>query len=83
MSGGKFNVPLVIRTTLGAGRRLAAQHSQSLQAWFAHIPGLKVVLPSNPGDVKGLLKTAIRDNNPVIFIEDKLMFRDTGPVPDS
>jgi pyruvate/2-oxoglutarate/acetoin dehydrogenase E1 component len=82
MSGGKWQVPLVIRTTMGAGRRLAAQHSQSLHAWFSHIPGLKVVMPSSPYDAKGLLKTAIRDNNPVVFLEDKLMYRDNGPVPN-
>src|ERR1700719_516775 len=72
MSGGKLTVPLVLRTTLGATRRSAAQHSQSLQAWGAHIPGLKGVLPSTPADAKGLLKTAIRDDNPVVFIEDKM-----------
>lgn len=83
MSGGRYKVPIVIRTTLGAGRRLAAQHSQSLQAWVAHIPGLKVVLPSTPYDAKGLLKTAIRDNNPVIFFEDKLMYQKKGHVPPS
>jgi pyruvate/2-oxoglutarate/acetoin dehydrogenase E1 component len=82
MSGGTFNVPLVIRTTMGAGRRAAAQHSQSLCAWVAHIPGLKVVLPSTPYDAKGLLKTAIRDNNPVIFFEDKMMYQKKGFVPD-
>ena len=81
MSGGKWQVPLVIRTTMGAGRRAAAQHSQSLHAWYAHIPGLKVVIPSTPHDAKGLLKTAIRDNSPVIFIEDKMMYRQTGIVP--
>ena len=81
MSGGKISVPMVFRTTLGATRRSAAQHSQSLQAWVSHIPGLKVVLPSTPYDAKGLLKTAIRDNNPVVFMEDKLMFKLTGPVP--
>jgi len=80
MSGGNLKVPLVLRTTLGATRRSAAQHSQSLQAWVAHIPGLKVVLPSTPHDAKGLLKTAIRDDNPVVFIEDKLDFRIKGPV---
>lgn len=83
MSGGRYRVPIVIRTTLGAGRRLAAQHSQSLHAWLAHIPGLKVVLPSTPYDAKGLLKTAIRDNNPVIFFEDKLMYQKKGQVPSS
>jgi pyruvate dehydrogenase E1 component beta subunit len=81
MSGGKWKVPMVLRTTLGATRRSAAQHSQSLHAWFSHIPGLKVVLPSTPYDAKGLLKTAIRDDNPVIFFEDKMMYRLKGPVP--
>src|SRR5438874_7585188 len=68
MSGGNLKVPLVLRTTLGATRRSAAQHSQSLQAWVSHIPGLKVAIPSTPYDAKGLLKTAIRDDNPVVFI---------------
>src|SRR5258708_25392950 len=81
MSGGKGKGPMVLGTTLGASRRSAAQHSQSLHAWLSHVPGLKVVLPSTPYDAKGLLKTAIRDNNPVIFIEDKMMFRMKGPVP--
>jgi pyruvate/2-oxoglutarate/acetoin dehydrogenase E1 component len=81
MSGGKWKVPLVMRTTLGATRRSAAQHSQSLHAWFSHIPGLKVVLPSTPYDAKGLLKSAIRDDNPVIFFEDKMMYRLKGTVP--
>jgi len=82
MSGGKLQVPLTLRTTLGATRRSAAQHSQSLQAWVAHVPGLKVVLPSSPADAKGLLKTAIRDNNPVVFIEDKMDYTVKGEVPD-
>jgi pyruvate/2-oxoglutarate/acetoin dehydrogenase E1 component len=82
MSGGKLKVPLVIRTTLGATRRSAAQHSQSLHAWFSHIPGLKVALPSTPYDAKGLLKSAIRDDNPVIIFEDKLMYQLKGLVPD-
>ncbi|HKW15799.1 MAG TPA: pyruvate dehydrogenase complex E1 component subunit beta, partial [Candidatus Krumholzibacteria bacterium] len=82
MSGGKWKVPMVLRTTLGATRRSAAQHSQSLHAWFAHIPGLKVVLPSTPYDAKGLMKSAIRDDNPVVFYEDKMMFRYKGPVPN-
>ena len=82
MSGGETRVPMVVLTSLGAGRRLAAQHSQSLQAWFAHIPGLKVVLPSSPHDAKGLMKTAIRDNNPVIFMQDKVDIHQKGPVPD-
>lgn len=81
MSGGKWKVPLVMRTTLGATRRSAAQHSQSLHAWFSHIPGLKVVLPSTPYDAKGLMKSAIRDDNPVIFFEDKMMYKLKGPVP--
>jgi acetoin:2,6-dichlorophenolindophenol oxidoreductase subunit beta len=82
MSGGKLKVPLVVRTTLGATRRSAAQHSQSLHAWVSHVPGLKVVLPSTPYDAKGLLKTAIRDDNPVVFFEDKLMYQLKGLVPE-
>jgi pyruvate dehydrogenase E1 component beta subunit len=81
MSGGKWKVPMVMRATLGATRRSAAQHSQSLHAWFCHIPGLKVVLPSTPYDATGLMKTAIRDDNPVVFFEDKMMYRMKGPVP--
>ena len=81
MSGGKWKVPMVMRTTLGATRRSAAQHSQSLHAWFCHIPGLKVVMPSTPYDAKGLLKSAIRDENPVVFFEDKMMYRLKGEVP--
>ncbi len=82
MSGGRWKVPMVLRTTLGASRRSAAQHSQSLHAWFCHIPGLKVVLPSTPYDAKGLLKSAIRDDNPVVFYEDKMMYKLKGPVPE-
>jgi acetoin:2,6-dichlorophenolindophenol oxidoreductase subunit beta len=82
MSGGKWKVPMVMRTTLGATRRSAAQHSQSLHAWFCHVPGLKVVLPSTPYDAKGLLKAAIRDENPVVFFEDKMMYKLKGVVPD-
>ncbi len=82
MSGGHWQVPMVLRTTLGATRRSAAQHSQSLHAWFCHVPGLKVVLPSTPYDAKGLLKSAIRDDNPVVFFEDKMMYRLKGPVPE-
>ncbi|MGH9679929.1 MAG: alpha-ketoacid dehydrogenase subunit beta [Candidatus Acidiferrales bacterium] len=81
MSGGAWKVPMVLRTTLGGGRRSAAQHSQSLHAWLSHVPGLKVVLPSTPYDAKGLMKTAIRDDNPVVFFEDKMMFKTKGPVP--
>ena len=82
MTAGQCKVPLVIRTAMGAGRRAAAQHSQSLQAWYAHIPGLKVVMPSTPEDAKGLLKSAIRDDNPVIFMEDKMMYAQKGPLPE-
>jgi pyruvate/2-oxoglutarate/acetoin dehydrogenase E1 component len=82
MSGGRLKVPLTLRTTMGATRRSAAQHSQSLHAWVAHIPGLKVVLPSTPADAKGLLKTAIRDDNPVVFIEDKMDYAVKGEVPE-
>ncbi len=82
MSGGKLKVPMVMRTTLGATRRSAAQHSQSLHAWFSHIPGLKVVIPSTPYDAKGLLKSAIRDDSPVIFFEHKMMYQLKGSVPD-
>jgi pyruvate/2-oxoglutarate/acetoin dehydrogenase E1 component len=81
MTAGQATIPLVIRTAMGAGRRAAAQHSQSLQAWFCHIPGLKVVMPSTPEDAKGLLKSAIRDDNPVIFMEDKMMYNQKGPLP--
>jgi acetoin:2,6-dichlorophenolindophenol oxidoreductase subunit beta len=81
MSGGRWKVPMVMRTTLGAARRSAAQHSQSLHAWFSHVPGLKVVLPSTPYDAKGLLKEAIRHENPVVFFEDKMMYKMKGPVP--
>ena len=82
MSGGTWKVPLVVRTTLGATRRSAAQHSQSLHAWLSHVPGLKVAMPSTPYDAKGLLKTAIRDENPVVFFEDKMMYKMKGPVPE-
>lgn len=82
MSGGKLKAPMVVRTTLGATRRSAAQHSQSLHAWPSHIPGLKVALPSTPYDAKGLLKSAIRDDGPVVFYEDKMQFQVKGPVPE-
>src|SRR5436305_10238521 len=81
MFGGKITLPLVIRAQEGAGRGNAAQHSQSLEAWFAHIPGLKVVTPSTPADAKGLLISAIRDDNPVIFLEHKVLYFAKGPVP--
>jgi len=83
MSGGMWKCPLVLRATMGATRRSAAQHSQSLHAWPSHIPGLKVVIPSTPYDAKGLMKTAIRDDNPVVFFEDKISYTKVkGPVPD-
>lgn len=82
MFGGQPKVPLVIRMQGGGGRGNAAQHSQSLEAWFMHIPGLKVIMPSTPYDVKGLLKSAIRDDNPVICIEHKLLYAKKGPVPE-
>lgn len=82
MSGGKLNVPMVLRTNLGATRRSAAQHSQSLHAIVAHIPGIKVALPSSAYEAKGLLKTAIRDDNPVVIFEDKLMYQDKAEVPE-
>jgi len=83
MSGGKWKVPLVIRATMGATRRSAAQHSQSLHAWPSHIPGLKVVVPSTPYDAKGLFKAAVRDDNPVVIFEHKISYRKVkGPVPE-
>jgi pyruvate/2-oxoglutarate/acetoin dehydrogenase E1 component len=82
MTGGQVNVPVVIRTQGGIGNGLAGQHSQSLEAIFYHIPGLQVVMPSTPYDAKGLLKTAIRDNNPVIFIEHKQLYLTEGEVPE-
>lgn len=81
MSGGKLKVPMVLRTTMGATRRSAAQHSQSLHAWFSHIPGLKVVVPSTPYDAKGLMKSAIREDNPIAVFENKMMYSLKGPVP--
>jgi pyruvate/2-oxoglutarate/acetoin dehydrogenase E1 component len=81
MSGGQGTVPMVLRTQGGAGNGLAGQHSQSLEALFYHIPGLKVVMPSTPYDAKGLLKASIRDNEPVIFIEHKLLYTTKGEVP--
>ncbi len=83
MSGGMWKVPMVIRATMGATRRSAAQHSQSLHAWPSHVPGLKVAIPSTPYDAKGLLKAAIRDDNPVVIFEDKISYAKVkGPVPD-
>src|SRR6266566_7107784 len=82
MSGGSLKAPITVRTTLGATRRSGAQHSQSLHAWLAHVPGLKVALPATPYDAKGLLKAAIRDDNPVVVFEDKMMYALKGLVPD-
>jgi len=82
MTGGQAIVPLVIKTQGGVGIGDAAQHSQSLEAWHTHVPGLKVVMPSTPSDAKGLLKASIRDDNPVIFIEHKLLYLTEGPVPE-
>ncbi|MFH1487677.1 MAG: alpha-ketoacid dehydrogenase subunit beta [Pseudomonadota bacterium] len=82
MTGGQAVIPLVIRTQGGVGFGDAAQHSQSLEAWHTHIPGLKVVMPSTPSDAKGLLKASIRDDNPVMFIEQKLLYQTEGPVPE-
>ena len=82
MMGGQAKVPLVIRGQGGSGRGNAAQHSQSLEAWFAHVPGLLVVQPSTPYDAKGLLKSAVRDDNPVVFIEHKMLYGTKGPVPE-
>ncbi|MBF6606137.1 MAG: alpha-ketoacid dehydrogenase subunit beta [Chloroflexi bacterium] len=81
MFGGQARVPLVVRTQGGSGRGNAAQHSKSLEAWFTHVAGLKVVMPATPGDAKGLLTAAIRDDDPVMFIEHKLLYRTKGPVP--
>lgn len=81
MSGGQLTVPIVFRGPTGNAGQLAAQHSQNFENWFANTPGLKVVVPSNPYDAKGLLKTAIRDNDPVIFMESELMYGDKGEVP--
>jgi pyruvate dehydrogenase E1 component beta subunit len=81
MFGGQARVPMVMRTQGGSGRGNAAQHSKSLEAWFAHVAGLKVVMPSTPADAKGLLTSAIRDDDPVIFLEHKLLYRTKGQVP--
>ncbi|HEX9013261.1 MAG TPA: alpha-ketoacid dehydrogenase subunit beta, partial [Anaerolineaceae bacterium] len=82
MFGGKATVPMVLRMPGGAGTGAAAQHSESLESWFVHVPGLKVVAPSTPYDAKGLLLSAIQDNNPVIFVEHKLLYKQKGPVPE-
>jgi len=82
MFGGQCPIPLVIRTPGGGGQQLAATHSQNLEVWFAHVPGLKVVAPSTPADAKGMLRTAVRDNNPVIFLENLALYNTKGEVPD-
>lgn len=82
MSGGQVPIPIVFRGPGGSALQLAAQHSQSFEAWYANVPGLKVVAPSNPADAKGLLKSAIRDNNPVVFVEGEMMYNTKGEVPD-
>jgi pyruvate dehydrogenase E1 component beta subunit len=82
MSAGGFTVPLVLRTAIGVGGNLGPQHSQSLHAWVAHVPGLKVVMPSNAADAKGLMRAAIRDDDPVIFFESRSSYNTKGPVPD-
>jgi pyruvate/2-oxoglutarate/acetoin dehydrogenase E1 component len=76
------SLPLVVRAPVCGGIGLGAQHSQSLEAWFIHVPGIKVVMPSTPADAKGLLKSAIRDNNPILFLEHRLLYAQTGPVPE-
>jgi pyruvate/2-oxoglutarate/acetoin dehydrogenase E1 component len=83
MFGGMIEVPFVLRTPAGSGTGAAAQHSQSLESWFVHVPGLKVVMPSTPYDVKGLLLSSIRDDNPVLFVEHKLLYKTKGPVPEA
>ena len=82
MSGGQFNCPIVFRGPTGSAGQLGATHSQAFESWFANCPGLKVVVPSNPADAKGLLKAAIRDNDPVIFMESEQMYGDKGEVPE-
>ncbi len=81
MLGGQVSVPLVIRTQGGGGKSYAAQHSQSLEAWFAHVPGLTVIMPATPATVKGLLKSAIRSDDPILFIEHKMLYGEKGEVP--
>ena len=82
MSGGQFTVPIVFRGPGGAALQLGAQHSQSFESWYAHVPGLKVVMPATPADAKGLLKSAIRDDNPVVFIEGEMLYNNKGEVPE-
>jgi pyruvate dehydrogenase E1 component beta subunit len=82
MSGGRINCPVVFRGPAGVGTQLSAQHSQALESWYAHTPGFKVVMPATPADAKGLLKTAIRDNNPIVFMENAAIYGQKGEVPD-
>ena len=82
MTGGQLTIPMVLRTQGGTGRSAGAQHSQSLESWLVHVPGLKVVMPATPGDAKGLLKTAVRCNDPVVFIEHKALYSSKGEVPE-
>ncbi len=82
MFGGKAKVPLVVRAPAGSGTGAAGQHSSSMEAWYAHVPGLKVVIPSSPADAKGLLAAAVADDNPVVFLEQKLLYRVKGEVPE-
>jgi pyruvate dehydrogenase E1 component beta subunit len=82
MSGGQFNIPIVFRGPNGSAYQVSSQHSQALESWFAHFPGIKVVMPSTPADAKGLLKSAIRDDDPVIFLEQERMYGNKGEVPD-
>lgn len=83
MSGGQLTIPLTVRVQCGISGTMGAHHSQSLEAWLAHVPGLKVVMPSNPADAKGLLKAAIRDDNPVVFVEHRGLYWSKGDVPDT
>jgi pyruvate dehydrogenase E1 component beta subunit len=83
MSGGQYSAPMVFRGPTGNAGQLSSQHSQNFENWFANCPGLKVVIPSDPYDAKGLLKSSIRDNDPVIFMESEVMYGDKGPVPES
>jgi pyruvate dehydrogenase E1 component beta subunit len=82
MSGGQYKMPMVFRGPNGAALQLSAQHSQAWESWFAHIPGLKVCTPGTPADAKGLLKSAIRDDNPVVFLEGEMLYNTKGEVPD-
>jgi pyruvate/2-oxoglutarate/acetoin dehydrogenase E1 component len=82
MTGGKANTSLVVRTAMGGGRGTAAQHSQCLEAWFMHVPGLEIVMPATPADAKGLIKTAVRSDNPTLFIEHKKLYNYRGEVPE-